>query len=232
MDPILVAERLPRLGERAMRSAVAAATLRTSPAAARRVTVRILVDNALMRFERALQQVAADGVRPSLLFAERDRIVRELRAFAESRLSVRMLALRRRDVLCTGAACRPFDAVVRGRRGSLFAVALRRLPQDARQLDLMRRTRSAATSLHAGEAVRGVLLYDFTTATLWTVRCASGDAGTDRQHGDLGARGKLEFSQNVRDVVLDRFVAQVQTPADLLVREAFGHQLDHLELAL
>src|SRR5580704_14048613 len=100
MDPILAAERLPKLAARAMRSAIVAAALRPPRGGpVRGVTHRSLVNDALIRFERGVQRIASSGIRPALLFAERDRIVRELRAFIDGRLAARLFALRRRDVV-------------------------------------------------------------------------------------------------------------------------------------
>lgn len=167
MDPILAAERLPKLAERAMRAAVAAAV-----SGGRRTTPRALVDDALIRFERAVQRVAGDGIRPALLFAERDRIVRELRGFVEGRLAARLFSLRRRDLLAAGRRAAPFDALVRGRRGGTYAVVFRRLCRDGRRLETMQAIANAAHR-HA-ERIAGVLVYDFTTATVRRLR------GTDR----------------------------------------------------
>ena len=86
MDPLLAVSRLPKLAERAMRASVVAALER------RRVTPRVLINDALMRFERAIQNEAPEGIRPALLFTERDRIVRELRGFIDGRVAARLAA--------------------------------------------------------------------------------------------------------------------------------------------
>ena len=170
MDPILLAERLPKLSERAMRNAIVAHSLFRGTSAARRVTQRGLVDDALMRFERMVQRVAGDGIRPALLFAERDRILGDLRRFVQSRLASRLFAVRRRDVVALAAGASPFDAIVRGRRGGLYGVVFKRLPRDGRRLETMRAIRAAARD-RAGEHLRGVLVYDFNAGTVRTLRC-------------------------------------------------------------
>jgi hypothetical protein len=173
MDPILAAERLPKLAARAMRSAIVAAALRPAIGEfARGVTHRSLVNDALIRFERGVQRVASGGIRPALLFAERDRIVRELRSFVDGRLAARLFSLRRRDVLAVGSAAAPFDAIVRGRRGGAYGVVFRRLASDGRRLETMRTIRHAALRARPGEPLRGILVYDFGAGTVRTLRCA------------------------------------------------------------
>jgi hypothetical protein len=160
MDPILAADRLPKLAERAMRSAILAHDHRP------------LIDDALIRFERMVQRVASDGIRPALLFAERDRIVRELTRFASSRLAARLLAVRKRDVVAIAKEARPFDAIVRGRRGGFYGVVFKRLARDGRRLEALRSIRSAAAN-HVVEGLRGVLVYDFTAGSVRTLRCGT-----------------------------------------------------------
>ena len=172
MDPILAAERLPKLAARAMRGAIVAAALRPAGGQFRAVTHRSLVNDALIRFERSVQRAAGGGIRPALLFGERDRIVRDLRTFCDGRLAARLFALRKRDVAAVGRSAAPFDAVVRGRRGGIYGVVFRRLPSDGRRLDTMRRIQHAAERLRAGEPLRGVLIYDFGAGTVRTLRCA------------------------------------------------------------
>lgn len=169
MDPILVAQRLPRLAERAMRSAIVTLAL-SREAGGRHATQQALATDALVRFERMVQRAAGDGIRPALLFAERDRIVRELRTFAGSRLASRLFAVRRRDVVAVGREAGSFDAVVRGRRGGVYGVVFRRLARDGRRLEAMRAIRAAARSCR-DESPRGVLVYDFTAGTVRTLRC-------------------------------------------------------------
>jgi hypothetical protein len=156
VDPILAAGRLPRLAERAMREAILFALAR------RRCTPRALIDQALLRFERAAGRSATGAARPCVLFAERDRIVRELRAFIDSRLAARLAALHRRSLSATGRAAAPFDAIVRNRRGRTYGVVFRRVPPDGRRLELLRRAQTALEG--AGTPVDGVLLYDFVRA--------------------------------------------------------------------
>jgi hypothetical protein len=156
MDPLLAAQRLPRLAERAMREAIAGALID------RRMTPRAIVDRALVTFEAAVARLGA--VRPALLFAERDRIARELRAFVDGRLAARLRALRREAIVATGAAAFPFDVVVRNRRGRAYAVVLRRLPRDGRRLALLQRIR-ASVETKTRIPVDGILVYDFSRGT-------------------------------------------------------------------
>lgn len=169
MDPLLAADRLPHLAERSMRAAVLGAMCHD------RMTPRALVNDALIRFERAVGREATTGVRPALLFAERDRIVRELRGFIDGRLATRLAALRKRDVLAVGRDAAPFDAIVRGRRGGYFAVLFRRLPSDGRRLELLRRMRKAALA-YTATPIAGVLVYDFATGRVSVLRCGDGMA--------------------------------------------------------
>ena len=166
MDPILAANRLPTLAERAIRAAIVAHCLGRT--AGRRVTPRLLVNDALIRFERAVQRVAGDGVRPALLFAERDRIVRELRTFAESRFASRLVALHRRDVVGLREKAHPFDAIVRGRRGGVYGLLFRRLAPGSGRLEAMRRMRAAALD-YSQEPLRGVLVYDLRSGDVLSV---------------------------------------------------------------
>jgi hypothetical protein len=174
MDTLLAVRRLPRLADRAMRDAVVVALARG------RMSPRSLVNDALMRFERAVRDVD-EGVRPALLFAERDRIVRELRRFIEGRLAARLAALPRRDLVAAGAQARPFHAVVRARGGRTFAVAFLRLP-EGRSLDVLRRVAEARNAMKT--PVDGVLIYDFGSGR---VRLVSDDAGTNCVHRNLRA---------------------------------------------
>ena len=152
MDPILAAKALPSHAGRAMRAAILEAL------AEGRLTPRSLVDRALVGFERRARRHGA--VRPALLFAERDRIARELRAFIDGKLAARLQALRRGDLLALGQAARPFDLLVRNRRGRVYAVVFRRLPRDGRRLERFAKMREAAQ--HATRTpVHGVLVYDF-----------------------------------------------------------------------
>jgi hypothetical protein len=156
MDPLLAVSRLPKLAERAMRRAVIAALERG------RMTPRGLINDALVRFERDVQTQAPDGVRPALLFTERDRIVRDLRGFIEGRLASRLAALPVREVLALGRAAAPFDAIVENRHGERYAIVLRRVPIDGTRLELLRRIQNAARR-YAKVSLRGVLLYDFSS---------------------------------------------------------------------
>ena len=151
MDALLAAERLPRLAERAMRAAITAELGRGS------LTPRAVVDRALVIFEAA---AGHRGVRPALLFGERDRIVRELHAFLQSRLATRLRALPLRRLVAAGAAAAPFSALVRGRRGRIYAVVFARLPNDGRRLPILQRMRAAVPTA-TRTPVDGVLVYDF-----------------------------------------------------------------------
>ena len=171
MDPILAAKRLPKLSERAMRDAIVGASLARENGA--RVTgPRLLADEALLRFEHLVRRAVHAAVRPALLFAERDRILADLKTFSRGRLASRLFAVRRRDVIAVGGAARPFDAVLRGRRGGLYGVVLRRLANDGKRLDAMRAIRNAARA-YRGEGLRGVLVYDFGTGAVRMLRCGA-----------------------------------------------------------
>ncbi|MHB8146467.1 MAG: hypothetical protein ACYDGM_04285 [Vulcanimicrobiaceae bacterium] len=164
MDPLLAAARLPALAERAMRSAIGGALV------AGRSTPRSLVNEALLRFERSVAQNATDGVRPTLLFTERDRIVKELGLFMRSRLAARIFAVQPRDIIAAGPGSAPFDAFVRGRNGRLYAAVFRRLPPDGRRLERFRRMREAARSLRT-HRIAGVLVYDLSSGHLARFSC-------------------------------------------------------------
>jgi hypothetical protein len=167
LDPLLVADRLPKLAERAMRDTILAHVTRT-----RRFSQRALVDDALTRFEGMVAHAAPDGIRPAILFAERDRILHELGGFARSRLAARLFAVHRDDVAAIDESARPLDAIVCGRRGGLYGVILRRLPSDGRRLESMRAMRGAAAS-YPQAPLLGVIVYDFTTARVRTLRCGA-----------------------------------------------------------
>lgn len=171
MDPILVAQRLPKLSERAMREAIVAQSL-SRDGRPRTATQRALADDALVRFEGFVKRAARDGVRPAVLFAERDRIVGELRRFVASRLASRLFAVKRADVISIGRAASPFDAVVSGRSGGAYGVVFRRLPRDGARLETMRAIRRAASD-YAGRNLRGILVYDFSAGTIRTLRCGA-----------------------------------------------------------
>jgi hypothetical protein len=158
-----------------------------------RVTPRALIDEALVRFERAVAIHVPDGVRPASLFAERDRIVRELHAFIGSRLAARLAALARRDLIAAGARAKPFDAIVRNRRGRYYGLAIRRVPNDGSRLEWLRQVAEAGAVIRKWP-ISGVLVYDLD------------DARTQRVDRNLGAGGELQLCEDVRDVVLDRLV--------------------------
>ncbi len=170
MDPLLAVSRLPKLAERAMRASVIDALQRG------RITPRGVINDALVRFERDIQSEAPDGVRPALLFSERDRIVRELRGFIDGRLAARLAALRHRDIIATSSRSAPFDAVVRNRFGHAYAIVLRRLPPDGARLDVIRRI-ATATQRYAKVPLRGTLLYDFTCGSARLIREAPAATG-------------------------------------------------------
>lgn len=177
MDALIAAKRLPRLAEMAMRNAVLAAMARG------RMTPRTLVDDALIRFERAVGRHASSGVRPALLFAERDRVVTELRAFIAGRLSLRLAALQRRDIVALGRGAAPFDAIVRGPLGRCYGVVMRRLPKGGQRLEALRRIRMELYK-EKRTPVAGILVYDFTTGV---VRVLLDDSGAQRVDGHLRA---------------------------------------------
>lgn len=167
MDPLLAAEMLPRLADLAMRGAVTAA-LR----AGRHPTVRALVDDALVRFERCVQAKARDGVRPALLFTQRDRILGAMRAFLSARSAARLFALLPRNVIAAGKAAAPFDAIVRGRDGRAHAVVLRAVPRDGGRLELFRRIRAAAT-LWRSERLASVVVFDLNGSAARVLRVSN-----------------------------------------------------------
>jgi hypothetical protein len=148
-----------------MRAAVTAVILQRR----RPPTVSALANEALVRFESLVQSAAAEGVRPASLFAERDRIVSELRRFAGSRLASRCFGLARRNVLSAGRESRPFDAVIRGRDGDLYGLTLRRLTAGAARLAELP-TVGAESVGGRGEPIRGVVTYDFRTGKTHVVR--------------------------------------------------------------
>ncbi len=176
MDPLLVAGRLPRLADRAMRSAIVRAVSRG------RMTPRALIDDALVRFESAAARKCGSGVRPALLFAERDRIVRELRGFVDGKLAVRLGALRRDQLVAAAAAAAPFDLIVRNRHGRTYGVLFRRLPTDGRRLEVLQRVHAALKT--ARTPVDGVLLYDFVRSR---ARLVLDESGAERVHRYLRA---------------------------------------------
>lgn len=174
MDPLLAAQRLPRLAESVMRSAIAGAL------SSGRVTPRAIVHRALVDFEAAVARLGT--VRPALLFVERDRIARELRTFVDSRLAVRLRALRQGAIVAAEGAAAPFDFVVRNRRGQQYAVVFRRLPRDGRRLVVLQRVR-AAVQTATRTPVDGVLVYDLSRGTTVLLN----QTGTQRVHRYLRA---------------------------------------------
>ena len=163
MDPLLAARLLPSLAERAMRAAVAAGMVRS------KMSPRSLIDEALVTFERAVGARAPDGVRPALLFSERDRIVRELRGFIDGKLAARLAALRRRDVIAAGSSAAPFDAIVRNGQGRAYGVVIRRLPPGPGRLEVLRRIHAAGRR-YDKTPLNGVLVYDFVSGSTRLVR--------------------------------------------------------------
>lgn len=135
----------------------------------RRMTPRALINDALMRFERAVQHEAGGGIRPALLFTERDRIVQELRGFIDGRIAARLAAVPARDIIALGRRAAPFDAIVRNRFGDSYGIVFRRVPLEGGRLDLLRKVAHAAQRYQKAP-LRGVLLYDFTSGTARLVR--------------------------------------------------------------
>jgi hypothetical protein len=148
--------------------------------ASRRMTPRVTIDDALLRFESAAAR--AGPVRPGLLFVERDRIVRELRAFIDGRLAARLTRLSRGQVLASGRAAAPFDLLVRSRRQGTYAVLFRRMPDDGRRLEVLSRIRLALQN--ARRPLDGVLLYDFVRGR---AKLLLHEPGSDRVNGYLRA---------------------------------------------
>lgn len=175
MDPLLAAARLPKLAEGAARAAIVRSVEGS------RMTPRSLINDALVQFERRVQAEAPDGLRPSLLFAERDRIVRELRGFIDGRLAARLAALRRRDLVAVGADAAPFDLIVRNQRDRCYGIVLRRLPADGRRLDILMRIQ-LATAEYKKTPLSGVFVYDFSSGSGRLVR-PSRRAGRARPPG-------------------------------------------------
>jgi len=175
MDPLLAARRLPKLAERAMRTAIARSLI------SRRLTPRALVDRALVMFERSVARQLGDGVRPALLFAERDRILQELRAFMASPLAARLTVLPHSAILA-GRDAAPYDVLVRSGHGKVYAIVFRRLPRGGARLELFRRMMGAKTETRT--PVAGVLAYDFSRAT---ARVLLDQAGAQGVNCDLRA---------------------------------------------
>lgn len=171
MDALAAAKRLPRVADAAMRNAVIAAL-----ASGRKPTLSALVGDALVRFERAVQLKTPDGVRPALLFAQRDRILRGLRAFFELRVATRLFAVRERDRIAIGSAAKPFDAIVRGRDGRFHAIVLRAIPRDGRKLDLFRRVRVAAQNCRTA-VIESVVVCDLDGGRSRRLRVEGGALG-------------------------------------------------------
>ena len=132
----------------------------------------------MLRFETQSAQHIGVGVRPALLFSERDRIVRELRAFIDGRLATRLAALRPGAIVAAGRDAAPFDLVVRGRDGTTYAVVLLRLAQDGRRLEMMRRVR--VEMKRAKTPICGVLVYDFVRGSARLVLSQAGAQGMNR----------------------------------------------------
>jgi hypothetical protein len=174
MDALLAAQRLPRLAERAMRGAIVGALVDG------RMTLRAIVDRALLAFETSVASLGA--VRPALLFAERDRIARELRGFVDSRLAARLRAQRCAAIVEAGATAKPFDLVVQNRRNRIYAIVFRRLPRDGRRLALLQRIR-AIVETAAWMPVDGILVYDFARGTTMLLN----QTGAQRVHRHLRA---------------------------------------------
>lgn len=168
----MVAQRLPALGERAMREAIVQQSLGRA-GDRHRPTPRGLADDALTRFERFARRFAGQDVRAAVLFAERERIVAELHAFLKRRLAARLFAVPRRDVIAVGRDAGAFDALVRGRNGGAYGVVFRRLPRDGRRLETIRSIRRAARDCRVDD-LRGVLVYDFTAGSVRTLRLGDG----------------------------------------------------------
>ncbi len=146
-----------------MRKAVASGLARG------RMSPRGLIDEALVAFEREVGTRIPEGVRPFLLFSERDRIVRELRGFIDGKVAARLAAVRPRDVIATGRSAMPFDAIVRNRFGRAYGIVMRRVPAGDVRLELLRRIHTAARR-YEKTPLSGVLVYDFVSGSARLVR--------------------------------------------------------------
>ena len=146
-----------------------------------RMTPRALVDRALVDFETAVARLGT--VRPALLFAERDRIARELRAFADGRLARRLRAqnVRVRSLLLAPPLRRSISsyAIV---AAPPIGVVFRRLPRDGSRLALLQRMRAAVVT-KTRTPVDGILVYDFSGARTVLLN----QSGAQRVHGYLRA---------------------------------------------
>jgi hypothetical protein len=204
MDPLEAAGRLPHLAQRSMRDAVCAYL-----GVAGRAPARRLIDSALIRMDRWLERgESAPGLAP-LVFAERDRVVREMGTFLASRLASRLFALAPGRVMA-GAHAAPFDAIVGSRAGAFYGIVMRRLEANASRLQTYQRVRSAA--LACDRDIAAVVVYDWSSGATRVVSAARrGDrlreAGAKRHDRDLRARRKMQFGENMRDVILDGLVA-------------------------
>ncbi len=201
MDPLIAVLRLPRVADAAMRNAIL-----TTIGRGRRPPAGELVGEALVRFERAIQMKAPDGIRPALLFAQRDRILTGLRRFLELRIAGRLFAVRPRDIVAIGGGAKPFDVVVRGKDGKVHAVIFRAIPRDGRKLELFRRVRTAAQRYRAA-TLESVIVCDLEGGRSRRLGLA-GDSDAQGHYRDLRAGGQVQLRQDMRDVVLDRLVAQ------------------------
>lgn len=164
VDPLMLADRLPKLAVRAQCAAIVAG-LRDR----RLGSPRGLCNRALLQFESAVARAAGTGVRPALLFAERDRIVVELRRFLASRLASRLRALAPARVRAAGRAAVPFDALVLDGDGALYAIVLRRLPERGRRLQALHAVRTAAARW-GGADLAAVVVYDFAGGRTYVLR--------------------------------------------------------------
>ncbi len=214
MDPLQAAGRIPKIAQRSMRDAALAPTRRGDPPGRR------LVEAALLGFERSVEREGLGIVERALLFAERDRMVREMSAFASSQLAARLFSLSA-DRILAGSHAAPFDAVVSDRRGRRYGVVMRRLSKTSGRLEMYRRVREAAAA--ATQPIKAVVLYDWVSGAtrvvpaveggLSTRRSANGgtvrlrDAGAQRHDRDLRPRRKMQLGENVRDVIFDGLVA-------------------------
>jgi hypothetical protein len=158
MDPLLAASRLPALADRAVRD-----TFVATLASRRRSALPALVREALLRFERSVALKAPNGVRPSLLFAQRDRILRAIRRLWGAEVTARLFWIHRRDIVASGTSARPFDLIVRARDGALYAVVWRALPTDGRRLERLRAARIWAKRGHRTGTLAGIVIVDLQT---------------------------------------------------------------------
>ncbi|HUY11125.1 MAG TPA: hypothetical protein VMV73_02565 [Candidatus Dormibacteraeota bacterium] len=155
MDLLELAALLPKLTARVARDVIVDAL-----GAPGRFHERALVAASVARFEALLARDIADGVRPGLLFEQRDLLALRLRTFARTPLARRLGRLRRASVLRRGAAAKPFDALLRTRAGRVLALLVRPMPTGEARLDIYRAARGAIERFEGREPLVALMLID------------------------------------------------------------------------